>query len=92
MRLKKFFKQELDKRIAKIEVMVKEQRDMQNRPNKSIAELKLSHDLLTKELNLLRNTQKKMANDLNVNSREKVFNFNLQNVSTFFNNTTKQFR
>lgn len=65
---------------------------MQNRPNKSIAELKLSHDLLTKELNLLRNTQKKMANDLNVNSREKVFNFNLQNVSTFFNNTTKQFR
>lgn len=65
---------------------------MQNRPNKSIAELKLSHDLLTKELNLLRITQKKMANDLNVNSREKVFNFNLQNVSTFFNNTTKQFR
>lgn len=90
--LDELFKQELDKSIAEVDAKLNGLKLSNTQMTKEMHELKLSNTQMAKELNLLRTAQKKMAKDLNVNSPEKVFKFNLQNVRAFFNDTTKRFR
>ena len=69
-------KKGLDERALLLDELFKQELD------KRIAEM---DDKLT-------SLQKWLTRDLNVNSAEKVFHFNLPNVRAFFSDTTKRFR